>query len=1194
MAERGGGLVHLRVFLSSPGDVADEREIARTVVEQLQYDPFVRGRVTFDVVAWDQPGGGAPITATETPQASIDRGLPRPSQCDVVVVILWSRMGTPLPFPEYRKPDGGAYLSGTEWEYEDALRGAAAAGRPTVLVYRRTAKVMLDSDAADVEERLRDKRLVNEFFERMRDPRTGAALRGHKRYGSPDGFRAEFQHDLKSLVHQIINAAPGGAKPPRRSADLPPPWEGSPFPGLRAFTPQDAPIFFGRGRETDELVARVTASGFVAVVGASGSGKSSLVGAGLIPRLELSGTGWIFPRYDRTDMRWSGLRFTPGEVGDNPFLATAAKLAPLVGADAAVLADELAAGPYGIVSRLPGGTSMIFVDQFEELFTMVDPARVRPWVRLLEAAALSGRCHVVITLRADFYHRCLAVPELARLLEAGQFPLGAPTDTLPDMIMRPAERADLRFVEGLPGRILRDTGGDADALPLLAYTLDELCRAGQAERLLDFATYERLGGVQGAIGTRAEHVFTQLLDEQARAAFSRVFRELVKVDERGRSTRRRARLAQIAGDGPARRFVEVLTNARLLVQSKDERDQPIVYVAHEALFGSWARLSGWIQAIREDLLLEHKVTAAAAEWAQHGRDEAFRWPHERLEPVYAMVRRLGADLDPVTAEFVEPEHDRLFPVLRDPDVETYRRQNTMDRLFTIGATTVPGLLDMLGDPSAVARQAAAGVLARLGEPAIEGLVAALGHGDPEVRLAALGALRQLGDPRVAGKLAPALRDPDIRVRSAAVGALTSFGGPTARDMLGAAVTDEQADVRWLAAGALGAFGPEAVPHLLSVGDDDDTATESARRALLAIGDRGIEPLLEGLRGLDPRRRVNAAATLAGLGASAVPGLVVALGDADPDVRWQACEALAVIADDGCVSSLTSTLDDAEPAVRAAAAHALGALRAEGAVARLTAALVDDDHVVRWAATDALAQIGRTSVQPLLAAASAPGPGGSMVSAALIRCADPSLVSALRSEHEWIRRRVMDVLIKWGEPALPDLFGLLEDPDHRTRDTAARALAGIGHLAVPGLIRQAGSDDPDTRCAAGRALRWIAVDDTLTERTPGVPGARRALPALQRLLSDAEPRCRDTAADALAGFGQDALPVVWRGLAAPSQPTRAAAVRAAVRIGPAAVPGLLVMAGKSGSVARAPAIEALRAIATPAALFGLAELGMAPE
>jgi hypothetical protein len=140
-----GELLRIRVFLASPGDVSDERALALRVLERLPYDPFLRGRIAVDTVAWDKPGADTPMLATMTPQEAISQQRPKPSECDVVVVIFWSRMGTPLP-PEYVKPDGSAYLSGTEWEYLNALEASQQEGRPKVLVYRRTEEPRFGAD----------------------------------------------------------------------------------------------------------------------------------------------------------------------------------------------------------------------------------------------------------------------------------------------------------------------------------------------------------------------------------------------------------------------------------------------------------------------------------------------------------------------------------------------------------------------------------------------------------------------------------------------------------------------------------------------------------------------------------------------------------------------------------------------------------------------------------------------------------------------------------------------------------------------------------------------------------------------------------------------------------------------------------------------------------------------------------------
>lgn len=164
--------LHLRLFLASPGDVADERALALKVLEQLQYDPLLRGRITVEAVAWDKPGTDTPMLATLTPQEAIKQGLPQPGECDIVVVIFWSRMGTPLP-QEWAKPDGGRYQSGTEWEYWDAMNAAREHGRPAVLVYRRTEPPSMTLNDPRRDEKIQQWERVEAFFESFVDPVPG-------------------------------------------------------------------------------------------------------------------------------------------------------------------------------------------------------------------------------------------------------------------------------------------------------------------------------------------------------------------------------------------------------------------------------------------------------------------------------------------------------------------------------------------------------------------------------------------------------------------------------------------------------------------------------------------------------------------------------------------------------------------------------------------------------------------------------------------------------------------------------------------------------------------------------------------------------------------------------------------------------------------------------------------------------------
>ena len=229
-------MLHLHVFLSSPGDVAHERQLAREVMDRLQSERAHRDRLKIEVVAWDKPGAGAAMPAQYEPHEAIDRGLKKPSECDIVVVVLWSRMGTPLS-EKYRMPDGSRYRSGTEYEYLDALGAAERKGTPDVLVYRR--KGAPDINAADPQRRdkLEQWDRVEEFFAEFRNP-DETCRRHAKAYETPSEFEKLLDEDLRDLVTRRLQAQPA-AEAGSAPAALEPVRTESPYPGLRGFTPEE-------------------------------------------------------------------------------------------------------------------------------------------------------------------------------------------------------------------------------------------------------------------------------------------------------------------------------------------------------------------------------------------------------------------------------------------------------------------------------------------------------------------------------------------------------------------------------------------------------------------------------------------------------------------------------------------------------------------------------------------------------------------------------------------------------------------------------------------------------------------------------------------------------------------------------------------------------------------------------------------
>lgn len=706
---------NIRIFLSSPGDVTQERQLALEVIDHILYDPDLREKVSFSVIAWDRPGGGMVLPATMTPQAAINAQLPKPSECDIVVVIFWARMGTPLP-DEYRKPDGSLFWSGTEWEYEDAIRAARQHKKPEVIVYRRTESVSFDPDAPDFDEKVIQRKRVNEFFAKFRDPKSGAILQGYNTYEKPEDFRREFEGHLKILTEKIMkeavthDTAAGEVKEPQV-------WLGSPFPGLEAFTEKQASIFFGRGREIDSLVEQVAANRFVAVVGASGSGKSSLVAAGLIPRLKKA----AIQNNVTSSQDWVIVRFTPSE---NPYRALAEALLnalPALEGDPIEFADRVSKFGNSLqnqpdaleltirhVLNKNGSTTevLLFVDQFEELFTLAHKDVCDSFTTLLTKP--SQKIRVVVTLRADFYHRAVELPSLAEKLRAGSFPLALPDQfALLEMIEQPAKRAALTFEQGLAKRIVQDTGNEPGALALMAYALDGLYQAGKDKRQLTFDDYQTIEGVQGAIGKRAQQTFDKL-EPAVQDTITSVFRDLVEVDERGTATRQRTPLSKLARNPNSELLIKAFIQARLFVANRNPTSpyDPIIEVAHEALLRNWPRLSQWIEDVQDDLRLLRQVKNAAREWDEKGRPGAFLWQHERLQPVYEMQKRLGVEFDEVATLFVRPEAERLLEEFEQAANEKsmrttmYRQMNIIDRFVKIGQSAI--------EPMILARKFASG------------------------------------------------------------------------------------------------------------------------------------------------------------------------------------------------------------------------------------------------------------------------------------------------------------------------------------------------------------------------------------------------------------------------------------------------------------------------------------------------------
>lgn len=611
--------VTVRVFLSSPGDVADERALARQVLSRLRKKHRYKGRIQIEEVSWDDPENPFTFDAHYCFQKAIDLGLPMPSACDVVVVILWSRLGSPLS-EDCRKPDGRIYRSGTEWEYLDALSNP----RTKVWVFCRTEPVTYRDDDPDFDIKRAQRQAVKEFLGELNDS-TGANQHGYNGYPSPSEFARRFEDALAEWLDQRLESV--AAVPP--AVQLPPPqiealdeplWQGNPYRGLKSFGAEHAPIFFGRGLETDALVGRVRDGARVlAVVGASGSGKSSLVAAGLLPRLA---AGALPGSQD-----WVAVRFTPAERGDNPFRALALALSPLlpVGSpDTDEIVSQLTNEPGWIetlADRLLAGKSahaelLLFADQFEELFTArVDKGHRVPFVALVVAVAAARRVRWVLSLRADYYPHCTDYPGLAALLRDGSFPLAAPdARALTEMVEGPARAAGLDVEPGLVAAIAKEAGEGPGRLALVEFALENLYDLRRGNSLSLAAYHDDLKGIAGLIQRQGD----QAAQGASEAVRHELFDALSEVDAKGGAVRKRAYRDDLSE--PAQALVERLEDARLLTADQDpESGKPWVEVAHEAVLRDWPLFSEWLRNYGAFKLWRQGLEAARQRWVDAGQ-----------------------------------------------------------------------------------------------------------------------------------------------------------------------------------------------------------------------------------------------------------------------------------------------------------------------------------------------------------------------------------------------------------------------------------------------------------------------------------------------------------------------------------------------------------------------------------------------
>jgi len=411
-------------------------------------------------------------------------------------------------------------------------------------------------------------------------------------------------------------------------------WEArNPFKGLQAFSESDVGTFFGQDRLITDIVRRLSrGTRLLALVGASGSGKSSVIRAGMSPAIRKGALG--------DPDGWLIAQMVPGA---KPFTELEAALLRST-LDAPDSLSELLDHPEDGLQRaalrmLPEGSGrlVLAIDQFEELFTLVESDEERDrFIRNLEVAVDDphGRIVIVIALRADFYNRPLEYMRFGTLLGEGvvnTVPLS--TDALEAAAEGPAAVAGVHLEPALLAHLLTDVAGQSGGLPLFQYALTELFDRRSGD-LLTTSAYEEMGGVKGAITRRAEDLYEALSPEE-QVMCKQLFLRLVTVVDTEEWSRRRvaaSEIISIAGDTvDLQTVLDTFGAFRLLTFDRDHvSGSPTVEVAHEALLREWTRLRGWIEDGREDLLRHAHFMTALTEWRDSGEEVDYLLSGQRL------------------------------------------------------------------------------------------------------------------------------------------------------------------------------------------------------------------------------------------------------------------------------------------------------------------------------------------------------------------------------------------------------------------------------------------------------------------------------------------------------------------------------------------------------------------------------------
>ena len=559
----------------------------------------------------------------------------------------------------------------------------------------RTTEVLPPLEAAIREDPLRERSRELLMLALYRSGRHAEALRTYQRLREllAEELGLDPSPPLQRLQERILlhdptlSAEPNAATDARRARN--------PYKGLRAFAEVDSADFFGRDALVERLLASIRDGGrLVTLVGPSGSGKSSVVAAGLIPRLRAG----AIPGSDH----WVISTMTPGA---NPLADAEALIARATGRPAGLerspATDGDATTPTGPQPGAGDDRILLVVDQFEELFTTTEEGARRRFLHALADSVSDplGQLTVLLNLRADAYDRPLLDPVFAEVFIPSVLNVVPMTaHELEAAVLKPAERSGVKVETALLADLVADTADRPGGLPLLQYALTELFDQ-QTDRLLTLDGYRALGGLRGILSHRADVLYAELGAEEQRVTMQ-VFLRLVRLGQGTVDSMRRTPLSELTDlelDPVAlSKVLDSFGRHRFLSFDRDQvSGHATVEVAHEALFREWDRLAGWIDRHRAALRRHATFQAAVEEWELSGRDSDYLLAGSRLAEFDAWSQEGVLQLTGTERAFLETGLERERS-LEDREAQRVDRQQTLERRARLGRVALAVAIALFG------------------------------------------------------------------------------------------------------------------------------------------------------------------------------------------------------------------------------------------------------------------------------------------------------------------------------------------------------------------------------------------------------------------------------------------------------------------------------------------------------------------